>query len=325
MSHLLGSRSSDEEKSLFKPNYNSFQTTEESSVHQPNKYQSTDFEYNSSNSPTNDMSTSFKKVGVIGVAFVVLMCTISFPFSQNVKNSTTSLSATKSTTKPNFVFVLADDVGWNSFGYEKFDLADVTPTINKLAQNGIIMSNYYSQEVCTPARAALMTGRYPVSVGMQYGSVQPASTFALNENEILLPEVLRDSGYKNYILGKWNLGHYNPKYLPTARGFDYFLGFLDGHNYYWSKRDPLADGYFDFMYSDTDCYNIYNGADRDTYSTTLYAEKAVDAINTHDFDSNPMFLYFAPQAAHDPFTDYDGTYPDGLTAEHIGQERFDAG
>jgi arylsulfatase A-like enzyme len=67
--------------------------------------------------------------------------------------------------KPNFVFILADDLGWNSLGYLNYDLNFTTPTLTSLAQQGIIMGSYYAQEVCTPSRAALLTGRYPLSIG----------------------------------------------------------------------------------------------------------------------------------------------------------------
>jgi hypothetical protein len=70
------------------------------------------------------------------------------------------------TTKPNIVFILADDLSWNSLGYMDYDLAFATPTLTALASKGVIMTNYYSQELCTPSRAALLTGRYPTSLGM---------------------------------------------------------------------------------------------------------------------------------------------------------------
>jgi hypothetical protein len=68
---------------------------------------------------------------------------------------------------PNFVFLLADDLGWNSIGYENYDLYFATPNLDSLARKGIVMDNYYALEVCTPSRASLLTGRYPLSIGMQ--------------------------------------------------------------------------------------------------------------------------------------------------------------
>lgn len=185
------------------------------------------------------------------------------------------------------------------------------------------MTNYYSQEVCTPARASLLTGRYPFKTGLQFGAVEAAGKMYLRIEETLLPRVLKEKGgYINYIIGKWNLGHEYAKYLPTARGFDYFLGFLDGHNYYWSKKNPIEPTYTDFMYANTQCYNLYNGSDMGTYATRLYGDKAVDVIKAHDFSAAPMFLYFATQAGHDPFTDTDDAYSTGITSDLVGSDRF---
>ena len=72
---------------------------------------------------------------------------------------------TASSSKPNIIFILADDLGWNSIGYELYDLSFTTPYITSLAKQGIVMNNYYGQEVCTPSRASLMTGRYPITIG----------------------------------------------------------------------------------------------------------------------------------------------------------------
>lgn len=88
--------------------------------------------------------------------------------------------------KPNFVFILADDLGWNSIGYDNFDLEYVTPMLNKLAANGIKMTNYYAQEVCTPSRAAFLTGRYPIRLGMQFEEVGTAEGWGLDLSGVLL-------------------------------------------------------------------------------------------------------------------------------------------
>ena len=180
------------------------------------------------------------------------------------------------------------------------------------------MSNYYAQEICTPSRASLLTGRYPISLGMQYDELQPNQLWGLNRSETLISEVLRDSGgYKTYAIGKWNLGHYSPEFLPTARGFDHYIGYLNGQNYYWSKKYPLESQYTDFMYSDRSCYNSYNDSDKTTYSTFLYRDKAVSAIKSHDFSSNPMFMYLSVQAVHDPFDDTSEEFADGIPSSYL--------
>jgi len=166
-------------------------------------------------------------------------------------------------TKPNIIFVLADDLGWNSLGYakgidgESYDFADYTPTLTKLAGKGVIMNNYYAQEVCTPSRASLLTGRYPLSMGMQYGVVEPQQTNGMSLYETTIAEVLRDAGYKTHMLGKWHLGHHSARHLPTARGFDSYVGFLSGESYYWSKKYPKRAKFVDFMNATTDCYAGY--------------------------------------------------------------------
>lgn len=219
--------------------------------------------------------------------------------------------------KPNFVFLLADDLGWNAIGYQDFDLDFTTPTLKKLAKTGIIMENYYGQEMCTPSRASLLTGRYPIHLGMQFTEVEVASPWGLNLTETTLPEVLRENGYTTYAFGKWNLGHSSPRYLPTARGFDYFLGYLTGQLYYWSKKPPGYNTFHDFLYSNQDCYAGYNGTDLHTYSTFLFRDKAVDAIKYHEYDKTPLFLYLAFQAVHDPFYDVKDNFADGIPPDYF--------
>jgi arylsulfatase A-like enzyme len=222
---------------------------------------------------------------------------------------------------PNVVFLLADDLGFNSIGNEDLDLGFATPFLSKLAGKGVTMSNYYTQESCTPARAALLTGRYPLSLGMQLTSINAYQTNALDSEEALLSDVLKTAGYTSYHLGKWNLGHYHPKYLPTARGFDYFLGYGDGQTYYWSKKNPKLSQFTDLTYGNSSCYSGYDGEDRHDYSTFLYRDKAVKAIEQHDYESSPMFMYVAFQAVHDPFYDYD-EFTSGIPPEYLGDDLY---
>eukprot|EP01034_Spumella_vulgaris_P027418 gene27418-34131_t len=163
---------------------------------------------------------------------------------------------------------------------------------------------------------------------MQFGTIQLAEPTGLDLRETLLPQILANSGgYTNYLIGKWNLGHYCPQMLPTARGFHYFVGYLDGLNYYWSKRNPSSDKYQDFMYADSQCFDKYEGVDTDTYSSTLYGDKAVRVILEHDYAASPMFLYFSAQAVHDPFTDYEGgeggdSHSEGISVSLVGEDLF---
>ena len=171
------------------------------------------------------------------------------------------------------------------------------------------MEKYYSQEACTPARAALLTGRIPLTIGLQYYEHSVDESGGLGLEETTVAEVFQAAGYDTYMFGKWNLGNGSPRYLPTARGFDYFLGYMDGFNNYWSKNTPDIPEFRDFMFADTMCYYMYDAEDVITYSTTLYQDKAVSVINFHDFTTKPLFMYMAFQAVHDPFSEAGETFP----------------
>ena len=147
-----------------------------------------------------------------------------------------------------------------------------------------------------------MTGKYALSLGLTDEEIGASKYVGLPLDETTLADVLKDNGYTNYIIGKWNLGNSSPRYLPTARGFDYHFGYLDGFTSYWSKYDPnFLEEYRDMMYSDSKCYYQYDSDDIDHYSTHLYQDKAVAVINEHDYDKGPMFLYLSFQAVHGPF------------------------
>lgn len=116
--------------------------------------------------------------------------------------------------------------------------------------------------------------------------------------------------------GKWHLGHFTENFLPTARGFDSFFGYLNGETYYWSKRNPDYPEFIDIVDSDTECYDYYNESDVHTYSTTLYTNRALEIIDEHPVDE-PLFLYLAYQAVHDPFSDLGNKYSDGIPDHYL--------
>ena len=228
--------------------------------------------------------------------------------------------ANKATMKPNIVFILADDMAYQNLGGMKTysggkvvpgqDLTGITPVLTTMAQNGLVLGNYYAMETCTPTRAALLTGRYPIAMGMQYGVVEMSKGWGMPLEEETLAEILHDEGYKTHMIGKWHLGHHSPQYLPTARGFDTFTGFVDSENYYFSKKSPSNDRFVDFMVSNEDCYYTYNGPSIHNYSTHLYKDLAVQIIENHDTTS-PLFLYMAFNAVHVPFNDIPDDFPNG--------------
>jgi len=214
---------------------------------------------------------------------------------------------------PNIVFLLSDDQGYGSLKDE------VTPFLRGLQTRGVNLVRYYAQEACAPSRMALLTGRYPLSVGMPDDELAASKEEGLPLDETTIAEVLQHSGYTTYMFGKWNLGNASPRYVPTARGFDYFLGFLNGYQFYWSKLIP-GEGdtvYRDLSYSDQSCFYMYDATDMEHYSTHLYQDKAVQAIQLHDFHEKSMFLYVAFQAVHNPFADNQATFPSGIPDSYV--------
>jgi arylsulfatase A-like enzyme len=190
--------------------------------------------------------------------------------------------------KPNIVFILADDLGWKDVGYHGSDIK--TPNIDELAQTGARFEQFYAQQICTPSRAALMTGRYPLRYGLQMAVIPSAGRYGLAIDEWLLPQALKQAGYQTAIVGKWHLGHIDRKYWPSQRGFDYSYGPLIGE----------IDHFKHTSHGVTDWYRNNKLVKEAGYDTQLFGADAVRLINAHDTKS-PLFLYLAFTAPHTPY------------------------
>lgn len=189
--------------------------------------------------------------------------------------------------KPNIVFILSDDQGWADVGWHGSEIQ--TPHLDKIAAAGAKLDQFYVLPVCTPTRAALLTGRYPMRMGLQTGVVRPYAQYGLPLEERTLPQALREAGYTTAICGKWHLGHFRPEYLPTRRGFDHQYGHYNGAiDYDKLERDGGADWHRD----DKVCHD-------EGYSTSLIAKEAVRLINEQAKDK-PLFLYVPFNAPHTP-------------------------
>lgn len=190
--------------------------------------------------------------------------------------------------RPNIVFILADDLGREDCGFMGGKEIK-TPHIDKLAAAGAKLDAFYVQPVCSPTRAALLTGRYPMRHGLQVGVVKPWAQHGLPLEERTLAQALKEAGYTTAIVGKWHLGHFAPEYLPTRRGFDHQYGHYNGALDYFGHT---RDGGFDWHKDDQVCRD-------DGYSTHLLAKDAVKFV-TENAGKKPFFLYVPFNAVHAP-------------------------
>lgn len=189
--------------------------------------------------------------------------------------------------RPNILFILADDLGWADVGFHGDEIR--TPQIDKLAAAGARLEQFYVQPVCSPTRAALMTGRYPMRHGLQVGVVRPWAQYGLPLEERTLAQALREGGYTTAICGKWHLGHFRPEYLPTRRGFDHQYGHYNGALDYFTH---IRDDGFDWHRDDRVCRD-------EGYTTFLVAKEAARLIEQQD-PAKPFFIYLPFNAVHAP-------------------------
>ena len=129
---------------------------------------------------------------------------------------------------PHLIFIVADDLGTFDVPFTGSGSEIITPALSQLADRGLVLDHYYVQPLCTPTRAALLTGRHPVQVGLQHGVIRDAVPDALPVNETTLPKLLSAAGYRTVALGKWHLGFMQPQYTPERRGFDTVIGYYTG-------------------------------------------------------------------------------------------------
>jgi arylsulfatase A-like enzyme len=197
-------------------------------------------------------------------------------------------SPASAATRPNVVIVVADDMGFADVGFN--GSTDIkTPNIDRLAKSGVRLDQFYVQPLCSPTRAALMTGRYPMRMGLQVGVVRPWASYGMPLEERTLAQAMKELGYETAITGKWHLGHFDPAYLPTRRGFDHQYGHYNGALDY---NTHVRDGGFDWHRDDKVSHD-------EGYSTHLIAAEAVKRIEQRDA-SKPLFLYVPFNAVHSP-------------------------
>jgi arylsulfatase B len=235
----------------------------------------------------------------------LLICFIFFgvcgKFRQN-KNKVFSTSPSRESQKlPNILFVIVDDMGSHDLGLHGTGI--LTPHADELARQGVFLENYYVLPYCSPTRASILSGRYPLHTGC-HTIINDYHTQGLPLDEETLPQVLRRGGYQAHAVGKWHVGHSRWEQTPTFRGFQSFYGFYLGEQDYMThvEGDIVGTGYD--MRSDSrefcgdGCSKLVD--ERGNYSTHVFTRQAVQVIEEHEDDDGPLFLYLAHQAVHWP-------------------------
>ncbi|MGL4941661.1 MAG: arylsulfatase [Thermoguttaceae bacterium] len=232
--------------------------------------------------------------------------------------------------RPNIIVIMSDDMGYSDLGCYGGEIA--TPNLDALAAGGVRFTQFYNTARCCPTRASLLTGLHPHQAGVghmiddknlagYHGTLLPSS--------VTIAEVLRQSGYATYAVGKWHVAWRNQKNdnrqnWPTSRGFDHYYGIIDGATNYFEPASLVRDATPISPFADPD----YKPSG-DYYFTDAISDNAVQYIRDHQQErvEKPFFMYVAYTAAHWPMqakeadiAKYHGKYDGGY--DPIRSERF---
>ena len=206
--------------------------------------------------------------------------------------ATSGLAQTPSRTRPNILFILADDLGYGDLScYGRPDYR--TPVLDAFAAQGMkFMSAYAAAPVCTPTRCAYTTGRYPqrLPVGLAEPLTDPSKKIGLPPDHPTVASLLKNNGYSTSLVGKWHLG-WEPEYGPNRHGFEEFFGILSGAADYFTHKSADLGG--------PDLWEDLKPVERVGYLTDLFSEKAVQFIERKH--TKPFFLSLQYTAPHSPW------------------------
>ena len=247
--------------------------------------------------------------------------------------------------RPNIVFILADDMGWNQPGFNGGNPA-LTPNIDQLASEGMRLNDFYTHSVCAPTRAAFLTGRYAFRTWSDWRSEdfgkpsylaklglelavnergEPTRRIhALDTNERTIAEALGDAGYFTSLIGKWHLGEWLPEHLPMGQGFDHQYGhYAWGIDYYTKTIVHNAPARFAVY----DWHRNQKPVQEDGYATDLIAAEAERILKSRSRKKQPFFMYVAFNAVHGPLNPppgFEGDPNDPLAIRHAMLKSLDS-
>lgn len=205
--------------------------------------------------------------------------------------------------RPNVVIILGDDMGFSDMG--SFGSEIKTPNLDSLANEGVRFTNFYTHASCSPTRSMLLSGLDTHVNGM--GNMDewtapnqrgvPGYEGYLSKDVFTLPQLLKDSGYHTYMVGKWHMGK-APDLIPAARGFERDFSLLDGAGSYWDMNN-FTGAAPKSVYTEDGRY--LTELPKDYYATKTYTDKLIDFIDDNHGDGKPFFAYVSHQAPHDPY------------------------
>ena len=188
----------------------------------------------------------------------------------------------------NVIVLVADDLGWADVGYHGSPIE--TPSIDRLAEEGVQLNRFYSTPICSPTRAALITGRDPLKLGIAYDQIHPWYNVGLSPDELTIADIFKLDGYQTGLVGKWHLGHTLGHHVPNAQGFEHFWGHLQTNTDFYTHD---REGGHDLQKNGESVH------EPDQYLTHLEGREAVRFIRDRD-RSRPFFLYVPFTAPHSP-------------------------
>lgn len=218
-------------------------------------------------------------------------------------SGTSAAQATDLKARPNIVFLVADDMGMSDLQPYGGEIA--TPTIGKLAQEGMLFTNFHTNAACSPTRSMLLSGvdNHRIGLGTMEGSIgpnqkdKPGYSTVLNLDVVTLPQLLKDAGYHTYMAGKWHLGH-EPGYWPIDRGFEESLVMLPGGGSHYADMIEYSKDYKKAHY--VNGRTTVKELAKDFYSTKNFTDRSIAFIEKNRKDEKPFFLYLAYTAPHGP-------------------------
>lgn len=227
--------------------------------------------------------------------------------------------------RPNIIVILSDDMGYSDISPYGGEIH--TPNLQRMADNGLLFTQFYNTARCCPTRASLLTGCYPQETGIGLMTQPPGNPEAenlgvpqyqgyLNKETVTIAEVLKTSGYRTMMTGKWHLGYEKKEYWPKQRGFDDFYGIVAGAGNFFKPEYPRG------IVSGNDTITVTG---EDFYTTDAFTDQAINFIGENN--AKPFFLYLAYNAPHWPLQapkkvvdKYRGKYREGW--HKLRKERY---